>query len=194
MSFFDRVPPPSPEPEPDEPSTPRWARPEAEFGGVVAAELLLARSDSAAIGVSGITAYRNGFEMELVVVLRKANRRGRFFHDSFHGDFTEDPLGPEILRLGVQFADGGVATNLGRDLGYPGDDEPAGPMLMHGGGGGGDRRYDMRYWIWPLPPPGPVTFVCEWPALGIAESRAEVDGRAILDAAARSVAPWPSTG
>jgi hypothetical protein len=49
----------------------------------------------------------------------------------------------------------------------------------------------MRYWIWPLPPAGPVTFVCQWPALGIPESRADVDAELILDAAARAVQLWP---
>ena len=67
-------------------------------------------------------------------------------------------------------------------------------MLFPDGGGGGGRRYDMRYWVWPLPPPGPVAFVCEWPAFGIPESRAELDARLILDAAARAVESWPEDG
>jgi hypothetical protein len=49
----------------------------------------------------------------------------------------------------------------------------------------------MSYWVWPLPPPGPVTFVCEWPAHGIGESRADVDARLIREAAVRAVPLWP---
>jgi hypothetical protein len=49
----------------------------------------------------------------------------------------------------------------------------------------------MRYWVWPLPPPGPLTFVVEWPAHGIAESRAELDTQPILDAAARAIQVFP---
>jgi hypothetical protein len=44
-----------------------------------------------------------------------------------------------------------------------------------------------------LPPTGPVAFVGEWPGYGISESRVEVDGRLILDAAARAVRLWPET-
>ena len=36
-----------------------------------------------------------------------------------------------------------------------------------------------------------VRFVCEWPACGIAESRADTDAQLILDAARRSVRLWP---
>jgi hypothetical protein len=43
----------------------------------------------------------------------------------------------------------------------------------------------------PLPPAGPLAFVCEWAALGIPEKRTELDAQLILDAATRSVRTWP---
>jgi hypothetical protein len=190
MSFFDRIPaavPPEPDPQPEQPP---WAKPETMLGGAVAAEIILARGDEAVVGVSGLTAYPNGFTFTVTAVLRREDRRGRGFHLAFHSDFT-DGAEPEFLRLGVQFADGGTATNLG---GYPdfSATDRTGPLLMHDSGGGGGRRYDMNYWVWPLPPPGPVTFVCEWPAKAIAESRAEVDAQVIRDAAARALPLWPA--
>jgi hypothetical protein len=36
-----------------------------------------------------------------------------------------------------------------------------------------------------------MEFVCEWPGLGIAETRAGLDAQLILDAARRSVQLWP---
>ena len=48
-----------------------------------------------------------------------------------------------------------------------------------------------RYWVSPLPPPGPLAFASEWPAFGIPESRAEVDARLLLDAAGDSIELWP---
>jgi hypothetical protein len=36
-----------------------------------------------------------------------------------------------------------------------------------------------------------LEFVCGWPASGIAETRAAIEAQLILDAAARSVRPWP---
>jgi hypothetical protein len=86
------------------------------------------------------------------------------------GVVAEELLLPaEFLRLGVQFADGSVATHLDRS-----------PF----------RRPDA----WPLPPPGPVGFICQWPAQGIAESRVEIDARLILAAAARAVDLWTEDG
>ena len=49
----------------------------------------------------------------------------------------------------------------------------------------------MGFWLWPLPPPGPLTFVVEWPALGIAETRAETDATAVVEAAASAAPLWP---
>ena len=192
MNFFDRFPPPAPpEPEPSRP--PAWAKPDATLGAMVAVETILARGDDAVIGVSGLTAYPNGFAFTLTAVLRQEDRRGRTLHLAFQRDFFDDePPAPEFLRLGVQFADGAAATNLGgHQLFAPGND-PAGPLLMQDGGGGGGRRYDMDFWVWPLPPPGPVTFVCAWPAQGIGESRADVDAALIRAAAARAIPLWPA--
>ena len=63
-------------------------------------------------------------------------------------------------------------------------------MLREHGGGGGGTAWDTEYWLWPLPPAGPFAFVCEWPARGIAESRAEIDAAAILEAAGRASTLW----
>ena len=39
--------------------------------------------------------------------------------------------------------------------------------------------------------PGPLEFVCEWPALGLPETRAGLDAKLTLDAAGRSIRLWP---
>jgi hypothetical protein len=90
----------------------------------------------------------------------------------------------------VQFADGRRATNIG------GHDRPVqGPVMwpLRGGGGGGagESRFHQGYWISPLPPSGPVTVVCEWPAVGIPLVRHEVDAQLILDAAERARTIFP---
>jgi hypothetical protein len=58
-------------------------------------------------------------------------------------------------------------------------------------GGGSPRSSLSRWWVWPLPPAGPLEFVCEWPLLGIPESRAGLDAQSILDAAGQSIRLWP---
>jgi hypothetical protein len=48
--------------------------------------------------------------------------------------------------------------------------------------------------VWPLPPAGPLEFICQWPVYGIGETRVGIDGQVILDAARRSVQLWPEDG
>ena len=55
-----------------------------------------------------------------------------------------------------------------------------------GGGGGGGGSWRQSQWVWPLPPPGAVTLVCEWPAMDIPLTRRELDAQTILDAAKRA--------
>jgi len=64
-------------------------------------------------------------------------------------------------------------------------------LVRYAFGGGGPRLQFWRWWAWPLPPAGPLEFVCEWPAFGITETRAGIDAQMILDAAQRSIRLWP---
>jgi hypothetical protein len=41
--------------------------------------------------------------------------------------------------------------------------------------GGGHLHQDRSYWVWPLPPVGPLTFMCEWAAFDIPEMLADTD-------------------
>jgi len=194
MSFFERARSLSPpEPEPPQPPRPPWMQPESVLPGVVPVQLVLARTDVVAVAVVGLFAYPNGFEFILTTVSRvePSGRWAAFDPMSRYGRRVDaDELPDDFLRFGLEFSDGGVVSNLG--MPWPaGDEEPAGPLLVSGGGGGGMRRWDMRQWVWPLPPAGPVIFVCEWPEYGIAETRAEVDGGLIRAAAGQSVELWP---
>jgi hypothetical protein len=192
MSFFDRFPPPDvPAPEPS-PAQPPWVKPDGTLGGTVAKELVLARAADAVVAVSSLTAFPNGFSFTVTVALRTEDRHGRLLRLAFHRDaFDGEPLTPEFLRIGLQFADGSAVSNVGGGSDAPWLTDPVGPLLLPDSGGGGGRRYDMSFWVWPLPPPGPLTFICEWPAAGIRESRAEVDGTLIHDAALRAVPLLP---
>jgi hypothetical protein len=65
---------------------------------------------------------------------------------------------------------------------------PAAGRLHRAGGRG--QRYSQSFWLWPLPPEGPFSFVCEWPALDIGLTRVEVDSALFHEAAAPSRALW----
>jgi len=102
-----------------------------------------------------------------------------------------EPFADALLRFGVEFADGRKVTNLDMYPFVPEDLSADQPVLVEGGGVGSEGGrlgrgafWDLELVVQPLPPPGPLTFVCAWPARGIPEVRAEIDAGLILGAAA----------
>ena len=167
--------------------------------GVVALELVVARTDQVAVCVSRLAGYPTGFEFELHTIAAPGQRDpdldpllfGPYRHRRPRAG-TEQQLPDDMLRFGVQFADGRRATNTGGF--HHSDDPPPGPVMHAGGGGGGGGDWRQSNWVWPLPPPGPVVFVCEWPAVGIPVTSAEIDAQLVLDAASRAQALFPGSG
>ena len=161
---------------------------------------MLARTDDVAVAVIDAIAYTTGVQLNLVAARRKACADVDPFelqHRAMHGLRPGAELPPELLRFGVQLSDGRKATSVGSGpgalftLGGGEEQEPEGPLLSPGSGGGSDDRWESEYWLWPLPPPGPLAFVVEWPAEGIELTRQEVDSAAIIEAASRSEVLWP---
>jgi len=191
MSFFDSIPPPPPPPEPVRQRRPAWQQPDAVIPGSVAGELMLIRTGQVAVAIGSVRAYPNGFEFTAHVRLRGADEDEPVWHDPFdrHGRRGRQPPG-EVLRLGLLYADGRRAATTSHW--WPGEDaDPGRLVLQQGGSGGNARRWDGQFWVHPLPPEGPVTFVASWPEYGAAETGAELDGQAIREAAARAVILWP---
>lgn len=189
--FFER---PAPAPTETKARPPRRAwqgPPDSVLPATVPAELLLARNDRAAVFVGRCAVYPEGFEFD-VRVLAADDEIG--LDPSLNGVYQRPGTGPEgtyptMLRFGVEFADGRKATNVGPGFSRAGD--PQGPVLWGSGGGGSGSSWRQTFWVWPLPPPGPLSFVCEWPAAGIPLSRAQIDGQGIIDAAARAQTIFP---
>jgi hypothetical protein len=183
MAFFEELP--GPEPEALPPHRP-WDPPDAEFPGVVPDSTLpLGRSSQAAVAITGIVAYSAGFEIFLTGRIRRGAA------SAGQPPLPRLPPPGRQLRFGMQLPDG--TKVLGQRGGHgPGHDaEPAGPVLRSFMAGGSPYTEISRWWAWPLPPAGPLEFVCEWPPFGIAETRAAIDGQLILDAARRSIQLWP---
>jgi hypothetical protein len=63
-------------------------------------------------------------------------------------------------------------------------------VLVQRGGSGAGRGWDLEFWVWPLPPEGPLAFVCEWPFEGLELQRKEIDAAVIRDAAAKARQLW----
>ena len=176
--------------------SPWFGPPENELGVGVPTGLLLARTDDLAIAVLDVTAYSTGFALRLALRIHH-DAEGfdpRTFMMRLHGGpgAAAQPGGglpDDLLRFGIEFADGRRATSLGPRP-RPGDEPPAICMIHAGGGGGGGRGYELRYWVFPLPPPGPLTLAVEWPARGIELTKHEIDAAAIVAAAAGSGQLW----
>ena len=149
VSAFFEPPPPGPWPERAEPGNPPpWTgRPQGPPLGAAVSELLLARSQQAAVYVDYVDAYPDGFELEIrastSVAYHTLTREGDApGPDPFGSHWPtagerRDVLPAELLRIGVQFADGRTATNIA------GRDRPVGGPVMRplrGGGHGGSRR------------------------------------------------------
>ena len=176
---------------------PAWlGPPEDSFGVLVPLHLVLVRTGDLAVAIPGATAYRTGFGFDLAI------RRAAGEDDAFALDRTLHWLDrkgsppPEVLRVGVQFADGQKATSLDTWWDYFDPQSwtqtpPAGPVLVPHGGGGGQRVRSQSYWVWPLPPDGPLAFVVEWPALGVPLTQACVDAALVRQAAAQDERLWP---
>lgn len=190
-SFFDLPPVPD---DPSPPQTryraPSWQdAPPATIPAVVPVERVLARTDDVAVVLPALHVYPEGLELEIVCFTRP--RAEETIDDGFdpllfhHHASNRARVSDDVLRIGVQFADGRKGTNLAADHGWH-RPPPTGLVFRAGGGGGGGDRYAQRFWLWPLPDEGPLSVVVEWPAHGIPLTRTEIDGDELRAAAARS--------
>ena len=168
--------------------------------GMAPVAVVLARTEETVVAVTGIRAYPTGFGFTLTLRLRNLDPRERrafwpFPEFGYHGGRT---VPADAFRLTIEFADGRSVTNLDptpSDPEVPAFEQPmlsSGPGTgLVGSGASPDRwGWDMDYRVRPLPPPGPLAFVCVWPERGIPPSRVEVDGAAVVGAAEVAVTLW----
>ncbi len=186
MSFFSSIPQP-PAPETVRQPRPVWMQPDHVVPGSVPGELLLIRTDEVAVAIGCIRAYPNGFEFTVHVRTRgeAESGSGPGFNDPFDRFGRRSKTPGDVLQLGLLYADGSRGATTG-GFGTKGD-----VVLTPGGSGGSARRWDGNFWVHPLPPDGPVTFVASWIERGAAEAQAELDGAALRAAVARAVILWP---
>jgi hypothetical protein len=186
VSFFEAPPPP---PEPERHVRTPWDGPANNvLGIVVPVNLVLAQSPRAVVTLGSITAYPDGFEFDYLI--RSMDEAlGQSLPEHVHRRRADPGLPDDLFRFGIEFADGTRLTTLESRLPFGGG-ETRGPAMVPRGGGGSYERWEGNWWVTPLPPAGRLEFVCEWPAAGIALTRAEIDASAVLDAATRAITLW----
>lgn len=164
---------------------PRQGPPDGVLGEPVAGRTIVARTDTLVIAADRIVAYPTGFELGVTV---RTNDR------AVHGSFDDQrqrawsgvaAFPGECVRVSVVFADGrrGMVDNF--------SSMPAGDVrLIPVHGHGSQSRFDQRFWVEPLPPPGPLGVVVAWERRGLAETRADLDAGVIIDAATKAETLW----
>ena len=172
---------------------PPWTGPpQGTIPGIVALELLLARTETIAVCLPRINAYPTGVEIELVMMSdEESGTLDRLMFGAAHrfhrsAGQAEQGIPDDMLRFGMQFADGSKATNIDTSHAPPPSREPVAPVMHARGGGGGGGHWRQNIWVWPLPPAGTLTLVCEWPAASIPLTRHDIDTQVIRDAATRA--------
>jgi hypothetical protein len=161
-------------------------RPEYDLGVTVPLTLLVARTDSVAVVLRGLTAFANGFSFSLDVLsaegLSPAMARYPFEPPPRAGRARDH------FRFGLRFADGSRVDNA-----VGGRPEGSGTLrvLVFQGSTAGEARWTQDWWTAPLPPPPRFTLACEWPTAGLAAVEQDVPTDAILEAAACSRPIWP---
>ncbi len=194
MSFFESLPEPPPPPARALTPRPPWTPSETVIPGSVAGELLLVRTEAVAVAVGSLRAYPNGIKFVVHVRLRRDDPTSPYgLHDPFgeHDPLARGKQQDDLLRLGVLFADGRRTANESGWRSERDYSESGKPLLRAEGSGGSSRYWDGDFWLYPLPPDGPLTFVVTWPAYGVTEARGELDASVIRAAAGRIVDLWP---
>jgi hypothetical protein len=204
MNFFPDVPLPGDKDGPEQPPQPAWmGAPEDVVPGVVPVELILGRSEDTVVMLAGMRAFPTGLGMRLGVRVRGRVHRRDLHSEVFDGPYTHDmdaDWQAGRLKWGFELADGRRVTNVDPPPWPPHSDqldpawEPDRPVLIGGGGGGGTRSVDRDYWLWPLPPAGPLRVACQWLEQGIEMSVQELETQPFLEAAARAQPVWPQDG
>ena len=152
---------------------------------------VLAASDAQAVVIGQLECFPTGFAFDLRTTSRyevALEEEDEPMRDPFFPR-RRRAVGPEELRFGIEYSNGKKATNFDpHDWESRFDRQPrdAAPHLDGGGGGGGGGNWRHEFWVWPLPPDGPVIFACEWPAYGIQETTRRVAGERFRRAAEKS--------
>jgi hypothetical protein len=177
----------------DEPFDPRWYQLEG-LGIGIDVSFVLERRDTAAIGIGDLRAFRNGVAFTSLIRTRATSDDITPFGWQRHwAEVGEPPTGTDLADLFIltlELATGVRATSIesiGRRSGRPTSEAPHLSMVSGGGAGG---RWKMDWELFPLPPPGPLRFIIDWPRLRVHFEHV-VDANPILEAAARAlVMPW----
>jgi len=188
---------------------------------VVAVNRMLVRRPGLAVFVGGLEVYPYGFDFGVTVLRRRAEDEVFDVHRDNPFAAIRGPrprVGRDrardearLLRFAVEYADGrraeatppsSAGSRAGSDSGStagsgsePRTDSstpPGPPVMTPHWTRGAQGVWEQRCWVWGLPEEGVVTLVYAWPGEGVPESRFEIDGDVLREAASRAEVLWPA--
>ena len=176
--FFEPLPEPETLVEPRVYPQIPWQPPQNVVPVIAPVSLVLARTEDTVVALTGLDVYPGGVAYTVRTWLRPGTEPDG--DDRRYIPWADQP------RVGWLLEDG---TKVGARLDERIDDTgqpPTVPRVAGTSGTSGGITGAMGYWLYPLPPGDRWTVVVEWPARGIAETRLELDARAVRGAAASS--------
>ena len=150
------------------------------------------RNDDTVAAIDYVRAYPNGFTLTIGIHTNPRDDGSAGADRVAQG--RRRPRRPRRAlpaRVGIRFADGRTAgrtaTGGPHDTPRDADGIPTEPIIQMMGGGGGSHSYRFDFWVFPLPPDGPVEIFVALPAVSDDEVKVVVDGGTIREAATRAV-------
>jgi hypothetical protein len=165
---------------------PQSGPPGDEVGMLAISSFLLARTAEVVVAVRGITSYSDGLHVAVVVIFADHART-----EDLAYSLQEYSRSPGRFRIGFAFSDGRTATSGQRDA--PDVEQQSQAQLKLLGSGQQGLMWNGEYWLWPLPPTGPLVVGCRWPDRGIPETLVQIDPAPLLSAATASRSVWEVT-
>jgi hypothetical protein len=165
---------------------PQSGPPGDEVGMLALSSFVLARTPEVVVAVRGMTSYSDGLHIAVVVIFADHARA-----EDLAYSLQEYSRSPGRFRVGLAFADGRKATSGQRDA--PDVEEQANVQLKLLSSSQQGLQWTGEYWLWPLPPAGPLIVGCRWPDRGIPETLVQIDPAPLLTAAAASRSVWEVT-
>jgi hypothetical protein len=155
-----------------------WQPPNNVVPVSVGGTVELARTDDTVVALTSLEAYPTGLAFTVQTWQRPGTELA-----------ADEWAWRNAVRLGVLLEDGTKVGATPEDLPADLNATPEPPRLARLGGTGGGIHSSIQHWLYPLPTGERWTFVAEWLARGLPETRVAFDARPVHEAAAASAGP-----